>query len=380
MNKVVIKIKSYSSNLIMKLASFNVNILRIKEEKGYYILEILQEDLTKIPKYYEYQIIKADVKTRVKNFLWLNKYNALIFLVFLLFFIFVTNLTMEVKVIHNDKDLRNLILEELENYHIKRFSFKKSYDYLTKVKNNILEKYKEKIEWLEIERVGLDYEVKVTERIIPLPKEDTGLCNIIAKKEGIITKIRNTKGEALVHDSSHVNKGDILISGTISFNEQDKGYTCAEGKVYAEVWYTVDVEIPMYEEEKVYTGKMRYNLKYSRGNIDYPIFRSRLDKYEVEDYKIISLFGNQFYLQKEIEYVIKRKNLNEEEALKKADSLIAEKVNLKLEENESILYKKVLKKSVSSSKMVIEAFVATEEQIGESSPFTIPKENTPEGE
>ena len=379
MHKVAIKIKSYSANLIMKLASFNVNILNIKEEKGYYILEILAEDLTKIPKYYEYQIIKADIKTRLKKFLWLNKYNSLIILGALLFFVLITNLTMEVKVIHNDKALRNIILEELENYHIKRFSFKKSYDYLTKVKNNILEKYKDKIEWLEIERVGLDYEVKVTERIIPLPKEETGLCNIIAKKEGIITKITNTKGEALVHDSSHVNKGDILISGTISFNDQEKGYTCAEGKVYAEVWYTVDIEIPMYEEEKVYTGKTRYNLKYSRGNIDYPIFKSRLQHYEIKDYKIISLLGNEFYLQKEIEYITKRTPLNEEEALKKADSLIAEKINLKLTENESILYKKVLKKSVSSSKMVIEAFVATEEQIGESSFFTIPKESK-EGE
>ena len=172
----------------------------------------------------------------------------------------------------------------------------------------------------------------------------------------------------------------MIISGAISFNGENKGYTCAIGNAYAEVWYTVSVEIPLYEEEKIYTGKTRYNLKYSKGNIDYPIFKSRLKKYETKDYKIISLLGNELYLTKEIEYQENRKNLSEEEALKKADLLIAEKINLKLQEKERILYKKVLKKSISGSKMIIEAFVATEEQIGMSTILEIPEDTTKEGE
>ncbi len=373
MNRVIIKIKS-SSNVLFKLVSYGINIYNVKDEKDYYIIEVLKSDLDKIPKYFKYKIVKGDILTSFKKFIWDNRINIIIFLGGFLFFFFVTNLTMEVRIIHNDTDLRNIISEELEKYHIKRFTFKKRFDYLQKVKENILEKYKDKIEWLEIERVGLDYEVKVTERIIPPQEEDSGYCHIVAEKEGVITKLTNSKGVAVVHNNSHVNKGDTLISGIISFNEENKGYTCALGSVYAEVWYTVDVEIPMYEEEKIYTGKKRYNLKYSRGNVDYKIFKSRLENYEEKDYKIISLLGNEFYLEEELEYKIKRKNLTEEEALIKADSLIAEKINLKLDEKERILYKKVLKKSISGSKMIIEAFVATEEQIGKSTPFEIPKE------
>ena len=373
MNRVIIKIKR-ENNILLKLSSYGINIYNVNNTKDYYVLEVLGSDLAKIPKYIKYKIIRNDSISRFRSFVKKNKINILIFLGGILFFTFITNLTMEVRIIHNDTELRKIIYEELDKYNIKRFTFKKSFNYLKKVKESILEKYKDKIEWLEIDRVGLDYEVKVTERIIPSEVKEKSYCHITAKKEGVITKISNSKGEALVHDSSHVNKGDILISGIISFNEQTKGYTCAVGSVYAEVWYMVDVEIPMYEEEVVYTGKKRYNLKYSRGNIDHKIFKSRLENYEEKEHKIISLLGNEFYLEEEIEYRIHKKKLTEEEALIKADSLIAEKINLKLEDKERILYKKVLKKSISGSKMVIEAFVATEEQIGVSTPYDIPKE------
>lgn len=373
MNRVIIKIKK-ENNILLKLSSYGINIYNVSQNKDYYVLEVLGSDIAKIPKYIKYKIVKNDTISRIKSFIKRNKINILIFLGGILFFTFITNLTMEVRIIHNDTELRKIIYEELDKYHIKRFTFKKSFNYLKKVKESILEKYKDKIEWLEIDRVGLDYEVKVTERIIPPKVEETSYCHITAQKEGVITKINSSKGEALVHDSSHVNKGDILISGIISFNEQTKGYTCAIGTVYAEVWYTVDVEIPMYEEKKVYTGKKRYNLKYSRGNVDYKIFKSRLENYEEKEHKIISLLGNEFYLEEEIEYKIHKEKLTEEQALIKADSLIAEKINLRLENKERILYKKVLKKSISGSKMVIEAFVATEEQIGVSTPYEIPKE------
>ena len=309
MHKVLIKIES-NSTILFKLASSGLNILNIKEEKNYYLIEVLKDDLSKIPKYLKYKLVKPDLISRLKTFISTNKINIALFLGGLIFFLFITNITMEVRIIHNDTALRNLIATELDKYHIKRFTFKKSFDYLANVKEKILEKYKDKIEWLEIERVGLDYEVKVTERIIPQPQSDPGYCHIIATKEGVITKITNSKGVALVHNNSHVNKNDILISGIISFNEQNKGYTCALGNVYAEVWYTVDIEIPMYEDEIIYTGKKRYNIKYSKGNIDYPIFKSRLKNYDTKDYKIISLLGHEFYLEEEIEYTTKRRSLN----------------------------------------------------------------------
>ena len=66
---------------------------------------------------------------------------------------------------------------------------------------------------------------------------------------------------ALLEVNDYVHKGDIIISGDIKKDEELLKKVCARGKVYAEVWYMVNVSIPITKEERIKTGKKRYNLK-----------------------------------------------------------------------------------------------------------------------
>ena len=371
------KIKIYSNvpnHTLLRLQCLNIYCWNINFTKDGIILNLNSKDINKIKKYYKIKILELNFSSRVKLFLKKNYINIFIFSLAFLLYIFFSNLIIDVKIISNNEEIRKIISDSLEKHHISHLSLKKDYEYLSKVKEDILTKYKDKIEWLEIEPHGLTYVVKVTEKIMRDDEESTPYCHIIAAKEGIITKITNSQGEVLKSENSHVNKGDIIISGIIKAGEEDKGYTCAQGKVYAEVWYTVSVSIPLYEEEKIYTGKTRYNLKYTNGNTDYTIFKSRLKYHDDQDYKLISLLSHDLSLVKEKEYIIKENKLSEEEALVKANLLISEKINLKLTEEEKILYKKVLKKNVNDSTIDIEAFVVAEEIIGEEITYTIPLE------
>ena len=60
-----------------------------------------------------------------------------------------TNIIFDVEVIHNDKDFRELVLTELDKEGISKYHFVVSYQRKEKIKENILKKYHDKIDWLK---------------------------------------------------------------------------------------------------------------------------------------------------------------------------------------------------------------------------------------
>ncbi len=258
-----------------------------------------------------------------------------------------SNIIVNVKVIHSDKEIRELVTTLLYEKGIKKNSFRKSYGELEEIKKDILLNNKDKLEWLEIERVGMNYIVHIEERKLNDIHSSKTNCDIIAKKDGLIKKIIYSKGESLVNVNDYVKKGDTLITGTIKKDEEIKGSVCATGKVMAESWYNVSLSIPLEEEIKNTTGKVRYNL-----NIE-------------DNKKIITLFGTDFYFTKQKETMNTTRTLSEEEVINKALSLTDEKMATILQDTDEVTLKKVLKKTKNDSTMDIDVFVITIEEIGE---------------
>ena len=62
----------------------------------------------------------------------------------------------------------------------------------------------------------------------------------------------------------------------IKLNEEVKNNVCAEGEVYAEVWYTIKASMPLEYEEKKLTNKMRYNFILKTPLAEYEILKSRI--------------------------------------------------------------------------------------------------------
>ena len=245
--------------------------------------------------------------------------------------------------------MRNLLTKELASYNIKSLSFKKNYQKIQTIKKEILHKYQEQLEWLEIFREGMNYVVKAQDRIITNIEPMPNYCDVIAKKDGIIKRIVPINGETITDLNKYVREGDTLITGKIIANEEMKTTTCAQGLIYAETWYQISISMPKEEIIKLYTDKKRYNLFIESNNFSWKIFRSRLDKFDTTNNLLLKIGDYKLYLQQEQEYEIKKENLTDKEIISKINEEINLKLKTKLKEDYKILSQKVLKKSINDS-------------------------------
>lgn len=278
---------------------------------------------------------------------------------------FLSNIIFDVEIIHDDKNIREILTKELEKYDIEKYKFVKSYDYIQKVKEEILNNNKEDIEWLEFERVGSTYKVRVDKRVINNIKKEDDLKHIVAKKPGIIMKIVAEKGEVVKKVTDYVKEGDIIISGDIYRNHEVIDHVSAEGAVFAEVWYKVKIEMPInYKEEKL-TGRSKNVINVKFLSSSWNLFD--FDKYQDKKINENVLFSDFFGLFKisyneEYEVIIKdevNNIISEEFSLKIARN----KVEENLKDGEYIISQKKLKTVINNSTIVTEVFFKVYENI-----------------
>lgn len=372
MNKIKIKIKSKNINLfIKKIKSLKINIYKIEYIKYDIVyITINKKDYEKIMdlnKLYKIDVIKLYGIDKYKYLIKKYKYIVVSIIISFLFIFFLANLIIEVKIIHNDNNIRNLLLNELINYDIKPLSFKKNYRYIEKVKKKILKKYKNKLEWIEIENSGTKYIVRVEERRKNKNATIKAPRNIIAKKDAIIKKINAEKGEIIKNKLDYVKKGDIIITGSINLNEEIKGNVSAQGSVYGEVWYKSIVEYPLiYKEKKILNDEkniyvLRFNnLLFNLNNIKYYdiIIKNRTIVHH--KFLPIELIKQ---TKKKVLYIDKK--LSIDEAIKKAIHEVKMKIKSKLNDKEHIISTKKLKVEENNSKIIVEIFTSVYEDITE---------------
>lgn len=356
------------------LSSLNINLYEVKISSNKLILKITIEDYNRLKKLINCQKIKDyGLKEQIKK-LFQNTIFLYIAIVFLFSVFICTNLTAKIIVIHSNPELRNLLTKELASYNIKSLSFKKNYQKIQTIKKEILHKYQEQLEWLEIFREGMNYVVKAQDRIITNIEPMPNYCDVIAKKDGIIKRIVPINGETITDLNKYVREGDTLITGKIIANEEMKTTTCAQGLIYAETWYQISISMPKEEIIKLYTDKKRYNLFIESNNFSWKIFRSRLDKFDTTNNLLLKIGDYKLYLQQEQEYEIKKENLTDKEIISKINEEINLKLKTKLKEDYKILSQKVLKKSINDSTIYMEVFVTVEEQIGMTKQMPLPEE------
>ncbi len=359
----------FLNHFLINLYRLHININNVKylkEDKISFITDY--DNIEKISanfKDYKIKIKNHEGIYKIRPFIIRNKI-FLSCLVLGLFLLAISqNIIVKVDVIHSDKDIRQLVKEELEYYHVKSLTFKKSYKQLQEIKQKILDKYPDKLEWIEIENVGMTYKVRIEQRIITKIKDNNNLCNIVAQKSGIITKIINKQGMNIKTTGDYVSKGDIIIAGDIKTAEDEvKNRVCATGEVYAEIWLTANVSLPLNYKEKQKTGEKRWNFMIDTGKEKKILLKNRFKNSIIKNKKLFKVGPFTFYKQTEYEVKIKNKKYNLEQAEKEALSQALSKVKMQLNDKERIITQKVLNKDVKNSKMKIEVFVSVEKQIG----------------
>ncbi len=370
---IYIKTKVSNKNrILMKLYKNRINVYEIVDKGETLFLKVLYSDYEKIKKHIvtaKFYYVNDSGFFKVKRMITPLKIFAVVLFLFSIFFF--SHVIVKVDVIHSNKEIRELVKKSLNEQGIHFLSLKKNYQELQKIKSILLNTYKDKLEWLEIESIGMKYVVRIEERIITPLSEEEKYCHIVANKSGIVSNIKHTSGEVVVHDGQYVQEGDILISGEIKYNEEVKNNVCASGEVFAEVWYETSVSLPIDYTKKTRTGKKRFNFAIDTESGRHKIFKSRLASYETEEKVLFHFFDWTFYQYTEYEVEEEPLSYDLESGVSKALLLADEKIRMKFSEGEKIHTRKVLKKSINDSTIEVEVFYSVIENITKVEEFSI---------
>ena len=282
------------NNFMRKLIRNNINIYKfIPISHNEINIIINYKDLEKIEKLktvYNITIIKYYGKLKILKIIKKNIYLLSFLLLGICLIFFLSNIIFDIEIIHSNSNLIKTIDSELTYYGIKKYSFVKSYDYIEQVENKILENNKDKIEWIEIIRIGTKYVVRVEERIINKKRDDNKIYNIVTSKNAVLKEVKAESGEKIKSINSYLKKGEIVISSDITLPNNEKKVDSASGNIIGEVWYNVSIEYPFHYHEVKYTGKKKKVLVYNINNIRVPFFD--FHKFNTFDKDIKYIFNN----------------------------------------------------------------------------------------
>ena len=370
MNKYRLKITGRNPNHFLKqLILKKIKLYSITDNAKDIKITVNEEDYKKIKSIktsYKIEVINRFGILKIKYLLSKYKYILGLFLLSLGIIMTLSNLVFHIEVIHSKEEIRELIEKDLKDYGLTKYGFKVSYAKKEEIRQKILDKEKDKIEWLEIDSIGTKYIIHVEERLLNKEKETNEPRDIIAKKDAMILNIESDKGEIIKKKYDYVRKGESIISGTIKNKENEVSKVKASGKVYGEVWYNATVELPKEYHEEQRTGNKSKSLTLRVANKRISIPPTKKDKsYQIDD---IVLFENKLLPLKlvieekyEIKVIDKKYTLNN--CLDDAIELATINLKRKLPVESTILTKKVLKKSLKNSKIVIEVFFKVREDI-----------------
>ncbi len=357
------------SRFIKKIMDEKIDLLNIdyvnRNEVNIIIYKKDYDKLTKIKSIYDFNIINSYGIIKIKKRLNIHKYLIISIIIGYFLLVFLNNIIFEIEIIHNDPNLRNLLKKELYNYGISEKKFKKNFKQIEIVKEEILNKYKDKIEWLEIINEGTKYIVRVEERQIPNNNKDTTLTHIIAKKDGIIKRVDATSGEIIRDVNDYVKKGDIIITGNLMLNDEIKQTIKASGQVFAEVWYNVSVEYPFtyFEEKKVGKKKNVLVLNFLNKKMEFAF-----NKFKQKESKESNIIKHPFLPisltlehQEKIEVVDSVYTVDE--AISKSIEKAKKQITDNLKEKEYIIDFKTLKEVVKEDRVIVDVFFTVYEDI-----------------
>lgn len=370
-NKVKLRITGKNINrFIIRLHSNKIEILKcINIDKEKIIIIIYAKDYEKVKEIkttYNIEKINTYGMIKIKKKLNINKFLIISIIIGLIILKILSNIISEVQIVYNEEEIRTFLKNELKQYGIKEKTFKKNYHQIEKIKEDLINKYKDKIEWLEIETKGTKYIVRVEMRIINEQETTKENRNLIAKKDAIIKEIKAEKGQVQKEINAYVKKGETIISGNIYDNEIIKDTVSAKGTVYGETWYEISVTYPFaYKETKELNNKNKvYAIKILNKNIE--LFNKKPFKTKKIEEKILlknNILPIKLVKQNQIETEEIEEILTIDEAINKAKEKAINQIKTNLKENEYIINYKILNTNIKESELELNIFFSIYENI-----------------
>ena len=235
-----------------------------------------------------------------------NKYRkrkifALLIFIILIIIAILSNFVWNIQIEGTEKISKDELIQTLKEEGLSIGKFKPGIE--TREIINKVRLDRDDIAWIGIEITGTNAIVKVVEaEEKPEIVDEDEYCNIVATKDGVVTKIMAQNGTPIVKNGDLIKKGTVLIGGWLEGKYTGTRYVHSNGQVEAKVWYTQKERVYLKETKKEDTGEAQN--KYSVNINNFIInFNKRVSKFEnydtIEEAKKIKLFSN-FYLPIEL--------------------------------------------------------------------------------
>lgn len=222
-----------------------------------------------------------------------------------------------------------------------------------KLENDILTAYKD-ISWIKVSIKGTKVYIEVKETLEKQEIIDkTTPCNIVAKKDGLITSIVTSSGTPKVKQKDVVSEGEVLVSGEIVVKEDETGTikrnVNADAEIRAKIYYYINFDVAFNYEEKIYTEeiKNRYDISFFDKKINFLKNRIFFDNYDKitsrtqlnlgENYPLPIIFFKETYKG----FVYKEKTRNIEQAKELAEIIINARLIREFDISTDIIDKKI---------------------------------------
>ena len=220
---------------------------------------------------------------------------------------------------------------------------------------NKLTRNNDEIMWVKARIEGVKLKVDIIERQSPpiiISNQTPG--NLVASKDGIVVRVFTTEGTAVVEYGDMIQKGDLLVKG-----EQGKEGSVypvhAEGEVIAKTFYEEIKEVPLYNTERIKTGKSISNLyvKFANKKI---YLKNNLIPYSNYD----KIENNSRFINREVYHEIEEKNIEVDTA--KVAEEIYFNILRNLDKNVKVI-DKIQDVKKEKDKYLIKVLVVAEENI-----------------
>lgn len=142
------------------------------------------------------------------------------------------------------------------------------------IRNHVLLDIPE-LSWIAVNVSGCRANVQVRERV-PVPElvSKREPANVVARRAGLVLKVRALDGVACVLPGTSVAEGQILISGVEDTETVGARVLTGMGTVTARTWYSLDTTVPLRAEEKQYTGEEKLGVSLIFGTHRVKFFRN----------------------------------------------------------------------------------------------------------
>lgn len=137
---IKVSVKGHNINNYLKwLINKKIDILELKILNHNQIILIVKKSsyktLNKYSKTYKISVIKKYGPLKIKEFIQKNIVILMCICISILLVYVLSHMIFSIDIIYNDKEISELVRKSLEKYDIKKYKFKKKYQYLEQVKN-----------------------------------------------------------------------------------------------------------------------------------------------------------------------------------------------------------------------------------------------------